>query len=202
MADINVRQSIITIGEAIMESHDAFFSSRKKKQRIELKTNDNICYLVSGEISIYRLEDNLLTITLSAPAILGLAQMRNVVESHYIRCNIDCEMWVIHSDEAMKIFTEKKLWNHAFDILTKHLQLYFTRESTVSQKNVRGIVIEHLKEIWRMDEDKRMKTSIFSYILQRNHLSRSGVHKIISQLACEGVIDVSRGRLLSFRSTN
>jgi CRP-like cAMP-binding protein len=199
MGSANIGESISIIGGAIIGSMDAYFLKRKKNQRIDLKTSDNICYLLSGDVSIFRVEDDLLTVSLCSPAILGLAQMRNRYKSHYIRCNTDCEMWVISSGGAVDLFTENKIWNHAFDILTGHLQLYFERESTVSQKRTKEVVVEHLKNIWLMDDERRAKTSLYSYIMKRSHLSRSGIHKALSDLVKDELVEVVRGKLIAFK---
>lgn len=149
-------------------------------------------------MSFYRLEDDILTISITAPAILGLAQMRNDVKSHYLLCDSDCEMWVISTCDAISLFNAQSLWMHAFDILTHHLQRYFQRENMVSHKTTRGIIVEHIKHIWSLPAEIRNKTSVYSFILNRNHISRSAVHKIIQELESTGHIKISRGKLLSF----
>ncbi|MCE3106174.1 helix-turn-helix domain-containing protein [Yersinia enterocolitica] len=50
-----------------------------------------------------------------------------------------------------------------------------------------------------MDEEVRKKTSIYSYILTRNHISRSAIHKIVREMTLAGDIIVNRGRLFDFK---
>jgi hypothetical protein len=87
---------------------------------------------------------------------------------------------------------------HAFDILTSHLQMYFTRENMLSQPNVKMIIIEHLRYIWEQPEGIRNKTSLFTFILSRNQIARSTVHKVIMELTLSGAIQTARGRLIAF----
>ncbi|HEY3591211.1 MAG TPA: transcriptional regulator, partial [Buttiauxella sp.] len=148
MTVINVAESVCVMGNAIEAAKNAYFSKRKKNQRIELKTYNSICFLKTGSVSIYRLENNLLTVSLDAPAILGLAQMRNEFKSHYLRCNTDCDLWTISVPDAINIFNAENLWMHAFDILTWHLQMYFQRENLLSHPKISDIVKEHLRFIW------------------------------------------------------
>lgn len=196
----NFDESVMLIGDEIKKSENAYFSLRKKRQRIEMRKDGNIFYLEKGSISVYRVENDLVTVSFTAPAILGLAQMRNDVMSHYLRCDSDCEMWVMSSANANEMLTRKSLWMHAFDILTNHLQRYFQRENMRSHKTIREIVIEHVKHIWSLEPEIREKTSVYTFILSRNHISRSAIHKVLQELVNEGKLTLNRGKLSSFSS--
>lgn len=199
MSIINVERSVSLIGAEIQNSKDAHYSQRKKNQRIELKTFNNISYLKKGSVSVYRLENDMLTVDIKAPAILGLAQMRNETKSHYLRCDTDCEMWVISTSDALELFNSRNLWMHAYDILAHHLQKYFIRENMLSQPTVRGIVIEHIKSIWSLPYAERQSISVYTYILARNQISRSAVHKVLQELVANGDIHITRGKLSYLR---
>lgn len=196
----NFDESVLLIGDEIKKSENAYFSLRKKRQRIEMRKDGNIFYLEKGSVSVYRVENDLVTVSFTAPAILGLAQMRNDVMSHYLRCDSDCEMWVMSSANANEMLTRKSLWMHAFDILTNHLQRYFQRENMRSHKTIREIVIEHVKHIWSLEPEIREKTSVYTFILSRNHISRSAIHKVLQELVNEGKLTLNRGKLSSFSS--
>jgi len=195
MLTANFDESVMLIGDEIKKSENAYFSLRKKRQRIEMRRDGNIFYLEKGSISVYRVENDLVTVSFTAPAILGLAQMRNDVMSHYLRCDTDCEMWVMNATNANEMLTRKKLWMHAFDILTNHLQRYFQRENLRSHKTIREIVIEHVKHIWSLEPDVREKTSVYTFILSRNHISRSAIHKVLQELVNEEKLTLNRGKL-------
>lgn len=198
MSILNFDESVMLIGDEIKKSENAYFSLRKKRQRIEMKRDGNIFYLEKGSVSVYRVENDLVTVSFTAPAILGLAQMRNDVMSHYLRCDTDCEMWVMNSANANEMLSKKNLWIHAFDILTNHLQRYFQRENLRSHKTIREIVTEHVKHIWSLDHEIREKTSVYTFILSRNHISRSAIHKVLQELVNEGKLTLNRGKLSSF----
>lgn len=198
MISSNVRESVSLVGGHIESSEHSFYSQRKKNQRIELKTYNSICYLKNGSVSVYRLADNILTLSISAPAILGLPQMRSETKQHYLRCDTDCEMWVLDTPNAIDLFSKNNLWIHAFDILTRHLELYFQRENMHAQPTIRGVVLEHLRYIWSMPESKRLTTSVYTFILARNQISRSAVHKEMKELSDREIIRLERGKLLWF----
>lgn len=155
-------------------------------------------FLEKGTVSVYRVENDLVTVSISAPAILGLPQMRTEVAGHYLRCDTDCEMWAMSVQNADLLFTAKNLWKQAFDILTHHLQRYFQREALQSHRTIREQIIEHVKYIWAMDPGVREKTSVYTFILARNHISRSAIHKVLQELVNDGKIIMNRGKLSLF----
>lgn len=199
---INALDSIQRIGEYIENSGTSFLTLRRRFQRIDLKTLDSICFLKKGRVSIYRVENDIVTLSLKSPAILGLAQMRNEFKSHYMRCDADCEMWVINTVDAIDLFNRYGLWMDAFDLLTDHIQKYFIRENLVSHRNIRNIVIEHVRYIWSLPEEERIKISVYRFILARNHVSRSSVHNILKDLIASGAVQLDRGRILSLNLLN
>lgn len=90
---------------------------------------------------------------------------------------------------------DQNLWKQAFDILTHHLQRYFQREALQSHRTIREQIIEHVKYIWSMEPEVREKTSVYTFILTRNHISRSAIHKVLQELVNDGKITLNRGKL-------
>lgn len=193
-----IDKSVVLIGDEIKKSDNAWLSLRKKRQRIDLKVDGNILFLEKGTVSVYRVENDLVTVSISAPAILGLPQMRTEVTGHYLRCDTDCEMWAMSVLNADHLFTAKNLWKQAFDILAHHLQRYFQREALQSHRTIRELIIEHVKYIWAMEPAVREKTSVYTFILTRNHISRSAIHKVLQELVNDGKITLNRGKLSAY----
>ena len=190
-----IENAVVLVGDEMKKSENAWLSLRKKRQRIDLKVDGNILFLEKGTVSVYRVENDLVTVSISAPAILGLPQMRTEVAGHYLRCDTDCEMWAMSVQNADHMFTAKNLWKQAFDILTHHLQRYFQREALQSHRTIREQIIEHVKYIWSMEPEVREKTSVYTFILTRNHISRSAIHKVLQELVNDGKITLNRGKL-------
>ncbi|MEB5887480.1 helix-turn-helix domain-containing protein [Enterobacter roggenkampii] len=199
--NVNIAVAVETIGRHIEECNDSHFSERKKNQRIDMKKLNQIAYLKSGTVSMHKIDDGLVTITIKGPAIIGLGQMRGEKFTHYVRCNTNCELWVIDIDDASELFSKFSLWNHAFDIITKHLYMYFSRDNMIHKNSVKEIVLEHAKKIWGVDEGSRKSISIYSYILSRNNISRSAIHKAVSELIRDGVLNVNKGRVIDFKQS-
>ena len=199
--NVNIAVAVETIGRHIEECNDSHFSERKKNQRIDMKKLNQIAYLKSGTVSMHKIDDGLVTITIKGPAIIGLGQMRGEKFTHYVRCNTNCELWVIDINDASELFSKFSLWNHAFDIITKHLYMYFSRDNMIHKSSVKEIVLEHAKKIWGVDEGTRKNISIYSYILSRNNISRSAIHKAVSELIRDGVLNVNKGRVIDFKQS-
>lgn len=185
-----------------MSSSDSFSLHLKKNQRLEFNSfKDAIYYLEAGTISIFRLSDNVLTISVESPFVFGLTQLRNQYRYHYLRCEGESIVWGIEKSKAEKLFDDKGLWKFSFDILGYISNLYHHRELMILKKNVNEIVIQHLSHIWEMPEEERNKTSIYSFILSRNHVSRSAVHKVIHDLVDAKQVTINRGKLVGMNTS-
>lgn len=198
MKNIDINDCSLTIGKFIESSNKSHEENHKKNQRVELLSQNNICYLKKGQVLVYRQEDDLITLTLNAPLILGLTQMHNEIKYHYLRCETDCQMFMIENHDATELFNRKNLWSYAFDILTWHLDLYFQRDIMMINPNIRDVINEHIKHIWSLAPEVRSKTSVYSFIINRNHISRSAVHKVIQEMSDVGKIKIERGKLVSY----
>lgn len=186
------------IGKAIITSEYSFVTRRKKNQRLNLKGNNQISYLVDGKVSIYRVGDGILKFSIDTPAILGLSQMRISSKTHFVRCDENCDLWVIDAQKAIELLNTKNLWKEAFEIISNQLSLYIDRERMQSKSSVKELVLEHIKYLWDLEEEVRRTTSIYSFILARNTVSRSAVHKALNELTAEGLINVYRGILKNY----
>lgn len=199
MKHIDINNCSLTIGKFIASSNKSHEENHKKNQRIELLNQDNICFLNKGTVVVFRQADDLVTLTLSAPLILGLTQMHNEIKYHYLRCETDCQMFMIGNHDATELFDKKNLWSYSFDILTWHLNLYFQRDVMMINPNIRNIINEHFKYIWSLAPEVRSKISVYSFITTRNHISRSAVHKIIQEMSDVGKIKIERGKLIYYK---
>ncbi|WP_034460804.1 helix-turn-helix domain-containing protein [Buttiauxella noackiae] len=199
MKSSDIHDSILIIGKAIELSKESYEENHKRNQRIELLNNNTICYLKKGRVLVYRNDNNLVTLSLNAPLIMGLTQMHNDIKYHYLRCETNCQMYMIKNHSATELFNHKNLWKHAFDILTWHLDLYFHRDLMMIHPNIRNIINEHLKHIWSMPPEVRSQTSVYSFIISRNHISRSAVHKVIQEMTDVGKVRIEKGKLVFYK---
>lgn len=193
---LNTSASIQIIGAEISSSGRASCVHYSRNQKIDIQKLGCIGFLTKGCVSVYRQSDSGLTLVHKAPAIIGLPQMRSDNKAHFHRFNENSEVVLLSFAESFRLFDEKKLWPHAFDILTVLIHEYFTLETMISSKDATNLILQHLKYIWKMDENVRLKTSLYTFILSRSHISRSAIQQIIRRLISEGKIEVSRGKLI------
>ncbi|OAT31266.1 hypothetical protein M975_2597 [Buttiauxella brennerae ATCC 51605] len=193
----DITQSVKIIGDEIEKCDQSYFAIRKMEQRIELVQANQVAFLKTGAITVHRVDDGLLTITVKAPAVIGLGNMKGEGGAHYIQCKTECSMWVLDSESAFELFNEKALWPHAFFVIRKYLHLFLSKSEMVNKPSVKEIVVEHLKKIWALSEPERNATSVYEFILSRNNVSRSAVQKTIMDLVAQGCIRFHRGKLLS-----
>lgn len=202
MLDSDIQESVSTIGHHIESSNAAYLSHRRRNQRIDLKDENAVCYLKQGSVSIYRQDNNLLVMSLEAPSVIGLAQITDNSKNHYARCNTDCEIWATGTRDAMALFNNNNLWKQAYSLLNWNLHIYFQRDIMMNHRCSYDMINEHLKLIWSMEPGARETTSIYAYIMARNHISRSGIHKILQSMMDSGLIQVVRGKLIYYRRTD
>lgn len=147
-------------------------------------------------MSIYRCDNDIVTFSICGPAIIGMEQMFHSERSHYFRCDQVCEMVIIDTNKFIELLNCKGLWFHAFNILSHHLGMYFQLEKRLMQKDIKGIVREHLHYLWKQDPVVRSKASVYTFILARHQVSRSSLHKVMAKLISDGMIELSHGKLV------
>lgn len=192
----DVARSVKVVGEEIEKCKHTFFAVRKKGQHVELIQDNQVAFLKSGIVTIHRIEDGLLTNSIKAPAVIGLGHIHDIGLTHFIQCKSECSMWILDSNIAFDLFTEKNLWQDAFFIIRKYLYICMPKGKLIHKSSAREIVIEHLKEIWALDEPERHTTSVYNFILSRNNISRSAVQKVVRELESSGDIKFYRGKLI------
>lgn len=184
------------IGSHIESSDKSYLVEMRKNQRLDLRKNGEIAYLKKGSVSVHRAEDSLLTFTIKAPAVIGIAQMMHNNVTHFFRCSTNCSLSILDIESAVELFSVKQLWDKAYELLTNYIHCYFARENFFHKENVKEMVTEYLNEIWSLDESER-NISVYTYILNRSNISRSAIHKSIADLISSGYITVQRGRLVN-----
>ena len=52
-----IENAVVLVGDEMKKSDNAWLSLRKKRQRIDLKTDGHILFLEKGTVSVYRVEN-------------------------------------------------------------------------------------------------------------------------------------------------
>ena len=190
--------SALVLGTNFEKHKKSYFLKCKRNQRHNMSSQKLVYFLKEGELSVFRNKDDMLTITINSPAIFGLSFINDFNPDYYLRCATECDIHVLALSDTIEMLEKGNLWKHAFLCIADITQKHMKRDSLVIQKNVHAIVMEHLKVIWSTNEDERKHISIYTYILERNIISRSAIHKALSYLQNQNVIRVERGKLVAF----
>jgi len=184
------------IGNVILNSNKSFLTHYKKNQRINFDDN-NVFYLSKGNIEGYSFDESILLYNMGAPEIIGVEKMNDFSAIKYLRCVTDVDIHIIHQSHFRCLLDNFNLWPSAFEILSTYYSVCHRRMNRINRPTRRDIIIQFIKYIWINPNIKRDTTSIYTYIQVRTQISRSFIHKTVSELAKDGFINMDRGVLIS-----
>lgn len=196
------RESVIDLGDAIENSPESYSSIYKAKQRINIANKKEIYYLKKGNVTAFSAGTDKIIFNIFAPDIICLEKLRGLNIIDHFRCVIGSEIHTLNVDSALVLINNGQLWDRVYDILIGYLRIYHSRDVKLSQASARDTVIHYLKYVWRLDVKQRNETSIYTYILDRTHISRSLIHKVLSDLEKEGLLKMNRGVIEYFSLTD
>ncbi|MDZ5641635.1 helix-turn-helix domain-containing protein [Enterobacter sp. A103] len=188
-------EPIHRLGEAIAKSDKSHLVMHKSKQRIDVHNKNHVFYLAKGNIGAYSFDGEVLIFNIFAPEIICLEKLKDHKILNHLRCVTDCELHVINTDYLRDIIDKGSLWSDAFDIISRYLYIYYVRDNNLTRPTAKESIIQYLKYIWGFENTQRESTSVYTFLLERTHISRSLIHKVLSELEKDGVISVSRGIL-------
>ncbi len=172
-------------------------SSKKHSLPFYNGKEKSVFHLISGEIEIRNIQNDLIIVNVDAPAILGLSSMSSDEDCYYIHTVTNVELTSIPLSEFIDMADHKSLWRHISVILSFYINIYYLRDMMLSQASVYTIIKNHLEIMWSLKKDKLEEISVFDFILNRTPVSRSSLNKVLKDLSAGGYIEIKRGRLVS-----
>lgn len=171
----------------------------KNKKLSLLFQGEPVCYLVlSGYVSVYRIEDQLLLANFTSPAIIGLSN--NGQDKVKIVTITKCTLARISKTAAMKIIDEKNLWKSlAYFYMDFSEKVYLSFDLNTHSNSYEKIKSQ-LYELMAETKEYRNSVSVEQYIRDKTLLSRSGVMRILSALKNGGYIEIERGILININN--
>ncbi|MBV8042276.1 winged helix-turn-helix transcriptional regulator [Pluralibacter sp.] len=187
---------------AALEPHAITLKSvARKKLTWDYKGEPQLYLFKEGEISILRASDGLVMVTVYEPHLFGVAEMLQPMRGHGLRTEVESTVLRIDADVAIRIFTEKNLWQDVTALLAYHTAYMGYRDTLVLQQRTYSVIRNHLLEMILLPEETRMRTSMLDYIQDRTHLSRSSVLNVLSALKKGKYIQFIRGGYLQSITT-
>jgi|SRR5471030_385624 len=151
---------------------------------------------LSGEISLLRrVKEDILVATASAPNVFGLLGSIYRFDTYKFRASEGSQIYILPQTRAIDLLTEKALVR---EVITYHsfiADIESQRGALLIAKPAYETICTLLLELAELPEEKRLKTSVANFILDRTGLARSGVMKILSDLRRGGYIEIKYGKL-------
>ncbi len=193
---IRPQEAINRLLEALEPFATAVNAVPRKKLNWHYKGKQQLWLCKDGEISILRMSDGLLMITVYEGHIFGVAEILQPMRGHVLRAETECSLSRIDAEEALQIFREQNLWEDVTSLLAYHTAYLAYRDALVLQQRTYAVIRNHLMEMILLPEDMRMRISILDYIQDRTHLSRSSILNVLSALKKGKYIQFIRGGFL------
>lgn len=195
----DVHLAIERIGASIMDSSARVEIISSPKNHLNFKDNGNnyIYFLVSGEVELCNLTNNVIISNVRHPAVLGITMMFSEMDYISIKTISNVKLYRVDLVSFNSAIERKGLWKDISILFSWYLEIYLSREYITSNiSNSYDLVRHYLETLWNEYQDCLEGISIFNFILSRTTISRSSVNKIIKDLSEGGYIKVRRGRLL------
>lgn len=171
------------------------FSKRKQASKNSSFIFNGIILLEEGIISTKR-DDGVALLTFTAPIIIGLHSL-DVDDDIIVDFHCKASYYHINKKIFFMLAEENNLWKHICVLTFYYLHLNYEREKNISRKTKYETVKYYIESIWKMEASERSSISLFKFIMSHANISRSSLHKIISELNRGGYIKTERGRLIN-----
>lgn len=158
-----------------------------------------VILLISGEINIHCVSDELLFATTDGPSIFGLQGSAFRFDIYRFSATQGSEIYVLTRDQAIDLVAEQGAIRDLLEYQTYFNDYQSERSNLLINKTAYEIVRALLIELYKVPKEKRLKISVANYILERSNLARSGVMKILADLRSGEYIVIQNGKLISLQ---
>lgn len=170
----------------------------KGSRFVFINSGEHLCQFVrAGMVSIENQESHLALGIAVAPVSLGFTSALS--DKLLLRALEACEVATVPLDTVMARIEEKQLW----EIMAKHMIILtnklFIQNEMAAAPTTYDVLCYQLQALARESESIRQQIAAYQYILDRTHLSRSSVMKILSALKKGGYIELDQGKLVAIK---
>jgi len=169
------------------------------RRRLSMQVGDErFCYLIlKGRVTFYRQSDDLAMATVTAPSLIGIGNLQQMLMDGYIKTLVACDISILKMATVYDIISANQLW----EPLAKHMMIVagkaFESNEQLSAPSAYDIVRVQLNELFNEDPIIRNNITAERYIREKTHLSRSGIMRILAGLKAGGYIEMQRGVLIN-----
>jgi hypothetical protein len=193
---IRPQQAINRLLDALEPYATPVSAIARKKLNWNHKSKQQVYLFMQGEISMLRVSDGLLMITVYEGHVFGIAEILQPMRGHVLRTETESVVLRMDAEDAIRVIREQNLWEDVTSLLAYHTAYLAYRDALVLQQRTYAVIRSHLMEMILLPEEMRMRISILDYIQDRTHLSRSSVLNVLSALKKGKYIQFIRGGYL------
>ncbi|MEJ5068811.1 helix-turn-helix domain-containing protein [Leclercia sp. TB492] len=172
----------------------------KKWQKIITADVNYIHIVISGEVEIRRVSDELSMFTMRSAGFLGVSSVYNKASYMYGIARDTTVIRTIRKDEFERLIGEKNLWPQFSQILVWYIGLLSKRDDILVARSAYSVVREFLLEINELIIYQNRDVNVYDYIQEYTNLARSTIIKILSDLKKGHYIVVEKGKLKNITS--
>lgn len=152
-------------------------------------------FIRQGTVSIENLENYLALGIASAPVSLGFTSALS--EKLLLRALEECEVATVPLETVMARIEAKQLW----ELMARHMIIVtnklFIQNEMVAAPTTYDVLCYQLQALAKESDNIRQQIAAYQYILDRTHLSRSSVMKMLAALKKGGYIELDQGKLVA-----
>ncbi|MFO3903479.1 helix-turn-helix domain-containing protein [Enterobacter hormaechei] len=172
----------------------------KKWQKIITADTDYVHVVVSGEVEIRRLSDELSMFTMRTQGLLGVAAIYNNAAHMYGLARTPTVIRTIKKSDFEAIIRENNLWSELIQVLGWYIGILSKRDDVLVARSAYSVVREFLLEINDLILLHKRDINVYDYIQEYTNLARSTIIKILSDLKKGHYIVVEKGKLITINS--
>lgn len=187
--------------DAIIAATAEYPEKTLKKWRKIITADVNYIHIViSGEVEIRRVSDELSMFTMRSAGFLGVSSIYNKASYMYGIARDTTVIRTIRKDEFERLIGEKNLWPQFSQILVWYIGLLSKRDDILVARSAYSVVREFLLEINELIIYQNRDVNVYDYIQEYTNLARSTIIKILSDLKKGHYIVVEKGKLKNITS--
>lgn len=157
-----------------------------------------IVFFSEGSFVVHREMDGVLMELVSAPTLLGLANIFNTTQIKYrITTQSNCKGFTLPVNIAYDIIEKNKLWQQVCHWTTYILRNFEKRDSCFTGATTYSQIRATLFIMDSWNPDLRARTGVINFVQKRTNISRSVIAEMLSALRKGNYIEMDKGKLIS-----
>lgn len=185
--------------EEALEMYSESLELPMRHKLLKKHNNENVCYILKkGYFSFQQHTSDKIISYVYPPLIIGLGEIFTHCSVGYLYTETSAIVRRVTTSNLLHCLEENPyLWRNIVVILSYTIQRVFILNSQISAKDTYQIVRNFLMDLNEQPDEIKNSVSVSRYILERSHISKSMVMRILSELRKGNHISVNKNGKLS-----